>query len=386
VTFVGHEPRCPACTAAPAPVLAWQYSGLGHSVFDYAAQFEACASCGLVFIANVSDRTLARFYDEECAYFSSAHFDTESPENITKYATYRALLVEEGVSRGDLLDVGCGRGGFLRWVAGQGWQGRCVGLDADVRSLPVDPPTGVSFQRGFALELPFEAASWDLLTCFHVLEHLRDLDRALGEACRVLRPGGHLLVEVPDAERYDEAPIGTAFWIGIREHVNHFSADSLARVMHRHGLEVVRVARGRLPTPEFSYPSLLLLGRRCDQPRYVPQARLGDIALGVRRAREALVAQSRQVEGLIAQWGRVAIWGLSAELMSLLPLLALDRVTLCDGSRAKQQTTYRGQPILAPEAVERTGGLVIAPYLHREAIRRAAVGLGWQNDRLVALE
>lgn len=255
---------CPACHGHARHLLDWPFSGLGVSIFNQTAAFYGCQDCGLVYISNFDDATLVKFYQNECTYFTSNHFDIHSQENIEKYRTYRNLLVDAGLSGRDILDVGCGRGGFLRWLKQQHWQGQCCGVDADPRSIPaVTVETdNIRFEEGEAFHLPVADGSQSILTYFHVLEHLRDLDRAVAESARALRNGGHLLIEVPDAERYADIPIGTAFWFGIREHVNHFSPASLEQLLQRHGLATRRIIRGVLPAPEFTYPSLLLLAQK----------------------------------------------------------------------------------------------------------------------------
>jgi ubiquinone/menaquinone biosynthesis C-methylase UbiE len=99
-----------------------------------------------------------------------------------------------------LLDLGCGHGRFLRWLAPRAE--RLLGLDRSARllqvaagSLAADPlaaSCGLLF--GSAQDLPLAEASVDRITCVRVLQHLPDQDRALAEACRVLKPGGTLIL------------------------------------------------------------------------------------------------------------------------------------------------------------------------------------------------
>lgn len=390
MTTPSSSATCPACRNISRHLTDWEFSGLGESVFNYIGEFQACEVCGLAYIRNRTDAELSIFYADECAYFSSDHFDINSDENIKKYKAYKKVLADHGLNGKRLLDVGCGRGGFLHWLTRNSWSGPCCGVDADRRSIPA--PEGcagnLSFKHGFAFDLPVDSGSQEIISYFHVLEHLRDLDRALDEAVRATTPDGHLLIEIPDAENYRALPIGTAFWVGIREHVNHFSAAALAHLLQRKGFRIKNMVREVLPTPEFVYPSLLVLAQKSGDGDACPPASrgTGDVASFILDSQAALRAQASQVTAIMGRYARTTFWGCSAQLFSLLPLLDLDRVTLCDSSELKQKSNYKGRPICAPSAVAPTGALVVAPYLHRQAIERAALGLGWSGSDIFFIE
>ena len=99
-----------------------------------------------------------------------------------------------------LLDLGCGHGRFLRWLATR--TERLVGLDRSWRLLGVaaawrrDEPLGVpvGLVCGSAQELPFAEGSLDLVTCVRVVQHLPEQDRAYAEIRRVLEPDGSLVL------------------------------------------------------------------------------------------------------------------------------------------------------------------------------------------------
>jgi len=98
-------------------------------------------------------------------------------------------------SRMSILDFGCGAGGNILVVKDFG---EVTGLDISTEALKFSSDKG--FKKlilGDATNLPFDAASFDLVMALDVLEHIWDDRRALSEIKRVLRPGGSLLITVP---------------------------------------------------------------------------------------------------------------------------------------------------------------------------------------------
>jgi SAM-dependent methyltransferase len=138
-----------------------------------------------------------------------------------KFVVWAELLDGLGL-RGDerLLDIGCGRGAVLTLAAERIPAGRAVGVDlwrsrdqsgndpeATRRDAEAEGVADrVEIETGDMTELPFEDASFDLVVsniAIHNVHPQGGRDRALGEAVRVLRPGGRLLIaDLPAARRY----------------------------------------------------------------------------------------------------------------------------------------------------------------------------------------
>jgi|TARA_R110000851_G_scaffold78281_3_gene172827 2-polyprenyl-3-methyl-5-hydroxy-6-metoxy-1,4-benzoquinol methylase len=387
---VRKDEICPACLAETHHLTDWEYSGLDASIFNYTAQWHSCDNCGLVYVANIDDETLAQFYANECSYFENDHFDITSPANVTKYQHYYDFLAKAGLEHTPITDIGCGRGGFLQWLNKQGWQANCIGVDVDLKSMPVSQDNSdnspISFQTGGALSLPFTVSSQHLLTYFHVLEHIHDLDSVLKNAHNVLMDQGHILIEVPDAENYAQQPIGTAFWMGIREHIYHYSAQSLNTALNLHGFEIVSCQRAMLPTPEFEYPSLMILAKKTERPSPAVFELTDNIANYVSSAQRALNDQAETLISLAKQHSQLTIWGLSTQLFSLLPKLNGIDYRLCDASKQKQKSHFQQQSIYDPNEIQPEALLVIAPYLHAEKIENAALSLGWSPRSIYRLQ
>jgi SAM-dependent methyltransferase len=104
---------------------------------------------------------------------------SDSQEFLRRFPPVRGL---------DVLEIGCGYGGMLVALAERG--ARPVGIDIDRRRVAFARQRGLRARRSDAESLPFDSQSFDAIVCDEVIEHLADLNLALREAFRVLRPGG----------------------------------------------------------------------------------------------------------------------------------------------------------------------------------------------------
>jgi SAM-dependent methyltransferase len=146
-----------------------------------------------------------------------------------------ARLGAEGVDRA--LDLGCGRGFWLRRMAAAGLSP--VGLEYDP-ARAVDALRQAPTAAGDAARLPFRTGSMDLVLSIHVLHHLPDPEVVLAEVGRVLRPGGYLVL----AETVEDNPairLGRRVhphWDGVGVH-SRFRASMLLGLLAGAGLDVV---------------------------------------------------------------------------------------------------------------------------------------------------
>lgn len=146
-----------------------------------------------------------------------------------------------------MLDVGCGDGRLARAI-----RSRCPGVQihgcdlsgaALARSSGLDRHERVDLDGG---RLPAEDAQFDLVIASEVLEHLVHPDRAVAECARVLQPGGHLLVTVPNVAFWRfrlQALLGDVPSVTADErHLHSFNAASLRRLVEGAGLETAMLS------------------------------------------------------------------------------------------------------------------------------------------------
>jgi len=122
------------------------------------------------------------------------------------------LAAEELAGRDRILDVGCGDGQVSRLATRLG-AGTVVGIDPTWNQLVVahERAGGPAYARAGAAALPFAGGSFDAVVACLVFEHIRDVDAAIAEVSRVLRPGGrfafflnHPLLQTPNSGWIDD--------------------------------------------------------------------------------------------------------------------------------------------------------------------------------------
>lgn len=233
----------PALTACPLcggkSLCAYHRDGKGRRI-------ELCCTCGVQLMnPQYTDAYLADYYGR----YQTAHREDEAAHRW-QHETNLDLLAAHGVAApGRLLDFGCGRGHLLRVARERGWQG--TGYDVDPESVGrVARAHDLDLLAGDFLALDLRPASFDLVTMNHVLEHLKDPAPVLRRIHELLRPGGALLIAVPNIEglsnrlklaleRMGLRRKGLGAYYDADHHLFYYTPDTLQGFVERVGLRVV---------------------------------------------------------------------------------------------------------------------------------------------------
>jgi SAM-dependent methyltransferase len=228
------------------PLAACPGCGGGESTpvdLDGRHELRRCTACALVFASEYGepDEIYVEGYLTGATEFGLDIFHPLFQEFLAFAAGKRLDLIEATrPQRGSLLDVGCGSGEVLVVARDRGW--RTAGAEPVEQSAEIARERGLDVRTALLQDSGLPERSWDVVTAFHVLEHITEGVDFLRLIARWARPGGLVVIELPNWGSYDRLRKG-ADWPGVRplEHVAHYAPETLRRTMERAGLEPVDV-------------------------------------------------------------------------------------------------------------------------------------------------
>lgn len=193
-----------------------------------------CAGCGVQAIfPQPSDDVLARYYSPEYYGASRKKFISPVAAAVAWFQGHRARLAARFLpAGGSVLDVGCGNGGFLINMKKLGFQ--VQGTEWTAHSAArVGAEHGIAIHAGDLLDLNLSGQSFDLITMWHVLEHVQRPYETLRRIHELLKPGGGVMLAVPNAESRQARNFGTA-WLHYDppRHLFDFGCSSLDRLLN----------------------------------------------------------------------------------------------------------------------------------------------------------
>ena len=141
---------------------------------------------------------------------------------------------------GRVLDLGCGEGECMAILRACGWS--VQGVEMDPRRAAIARAHGVPVWSGEITEYPWDGRPFDVIRLWHVLEHLPEPDRILRHIRPWLKPGGELIVGVPNVQGAMHH-LFRRRWAGLRQpyHLHHFTARAMDRLLRGAGFSQIRI-------------------------------------------------------------------------------------------------------------------------------------------------
>lgn len=241
--MIAHE-RCPVCGSTSIHQIV---SPVDHTVSLEHFAIWQCANCSLRFTQNgPAPDQIGRYYQSE-NYIS--HSETSrglvnwlylQVRKITLASKRRFIEEETKLKRGSLLDIGAGAGAFVHHMQQHGWS--IEGLEPDDTAIDrARHQYGLNLKAASGLfHLP--EASYDVITMWHVLEHVHDLHAYISQIKKISKPGGKVFIAVPNYTSYDAVHYGEA-WAAydVPRHLYHFSPAAMHELMRIHGCAIEKI-------------------------------------------------------------------------------------------------------------------------------------------------
>ena len=219
-----------------------------------------CENCGFQFTQGFPvEKEIGKYY-ETPDYIS--HSDTKKGMMNELYHLVRSRMLQKkaqlinnitGKTSGKILDIGTGTGYFSHTMQQKGWQVEAIEKSAQARSFA---------KKNFNLDIKddsglndFSSGSFDVITLWHVMEHLEHLNETWERLHELLKDGGCLVIAVPNCSSYD-AQKYKEFWAAydVPRHLWHFTPDSIKKFGEKHKFTLVN----HLPMPfDAFYVSIL---------------------------------------------------------------------------------------------------------------------------------
>jgi len=204
-----------------------------------------CAECKFLFTnPRPSEEMIGPYYDSEdyVSHSKSRKGLVNFVYHLVKsYSLSRKFLLIAKQAKGKrILDIGCATGDFLSVFKKAKWN--CMGIEPDdsARTYAIEH-NGLDVYPNEKIH-DIDNQSLDVVTMWHVLEHVHDLNERIELIKNVLKDDGLFVVAVPNPESYD-AVYYDKFWAGydVPRHLYHFSKSAMQNLVQKHGMKIVQI-------------------------------------------------------------------------------------------------------------------------------------------------
>jgi len=238
-----HFSECPFCKSRDIENI--------FSVKDYTVSNEDyaiihCKSCGFRFTQDIPDReSIGKYYKAE-SYIS--HTDSHKgiinklyhfARKIMLGKKYRLIKNFTGRTTGELLDIGAGTGYFDNYMNQKGFSITGIEADEDARKVAKES-FNLEFKTiDFVYRLPEK--QFDIITLWHVLEHVHDLDGYMKQISKTLKDDGTAVIALPNFTSFDGKHYKNR-WAGydVPRHLWHFSPDFFSMFADHYGFDIIK--------------------------------------------------------------------------------------------------------------------------------------------------
>jgi 2-polyprenyl-3-methyl-5-hydroxy-6-metoxy-1,4-benzoquinol methylase len=243
--------NCPICNSSSfAPFIECKDYTVSKNTFAIVQ----CKSCGFKLTSPRPEEAEAGKYYQSEDYISHSNTSKglvnrlyQGARKITLKRKLKLVTTVSGKQQGSLLDLGCGTGEFLNTCKQSGWNVKGIEPSPDARAFAVKQ-YGLEVQETDKWD--FVDNTFDVITAWHVLEHVYKLEETAKQVKRMLSPTGTFVVALPNCSSAD-ADFYKQYWAAydVPRHIWHFTPKDVKAFFEKQGFTLKEV----LPMPLDAY-------------------------------------------------------------------------------------------------------------------------------------
>jgi ubiquinone/menaquinone biosynthesis C-methylase UbiE len=324
-----------------------------------------CRKCGFGYADNIPEQEVFdAYYQNMSKYEYQEHSGQESPQDLIRFKSIVDILVPFLSPQSKVIEIGCATGKMLSLLK-EKWGGEVMGVDPSlVCGETAERLYNISVYNYNLWDLPVPKEKFTCVILSAVLEHIRDLNRAIDKITSLLLLNGLLEIEVPDASRYAEF-LGAPFQEFSTEHIDFFSPISLDNLLQKHGYQKLICEQSvRSQSDNTRMPVITAIyqysGNKNHEVTFdnITKLNLNAYILSSQQIEKQL---QQIIDNLINNQRSILVWGVGTHTQRLLATGNLLKANICafiDSNPRYQDKTIHGISIIPPSELRQ----------HKEAI------------------
>ncbi len=234
--------NCPICDSTTSNLF---LTCVDHTVSRETFHIVQCQSCGFKYTnPRPGEQNLGAYYQSE-EYVSHSNtkkgFVNTTYQIVRKYTLLKKLqLLSKYYKTGNVLDIGCGTGEFLNVCKQAKWNTTGIEPSPGARTMAIKNYTLNVLEESEIKNLPSE--NFDVITMWHVLEHIPKLNERIEDLKRLIKPNGIIIIAVPNCNSLD-ADIYKENWAAydVPRHLYHFTPKDVEQLFNKHDLKLFKI-------------------------------------------------------------------------------------------------------------------------------------------------
>lgn len=354
--------NCPVCDLDfKMTLIQLSFSNLSNKNLLNSYKVVACQKCGFCFADGIPDQKAFDIYYKDMSKYESSN--AKINESIYDKTKFRFIVkyIEDNIKdkQSKIVEVGCATGLLLYYLKESYF----------VNLLGVDPsPSCVeTIQKRYLIPAisgtisnlsNLLADQYDVVVLIGVLEHIRDLDSAVSEIRKVLKPGGEVCIVVPDGSQYykgEDAPF-QEFSI---EHINFFGPKSLNNLMLKFGFKRKNIEQKILEINKNTYTPIILslfVKQESDSTAYAfDEETMINLCKYIDISQDKINKLDDKIRNIINNNESIVIWGTGTQTLRLLETTNLSQANIkafVDSNPKYQGSKLNNVPVIAPTELQ----------------------------------